>query len=58
MFYDHLLSQINIIDSPSKNIKAQKLQELQEFLEQQSHLYDDPGPAIIGSRDQSPVFQE
>ena len=58
MLYDDLLSKVHVIDSPSENVNAQKLQELQEFLEQQRHLYDDHGPAIVGSRDQSPIFQE
>ena len=58
MFYDDLLSQINIIDSSSENIKTQQLKELHEFIHQQSHLYDDHAPTIIESWDQHPVFQE
>lgn len=57
MLYEDMLSEINE-EELSKEAKAKRLQELHEFIKSQNHLHDDHSSAIIGSRDQTPTFQE
>ena len=55
MDYEGLINELKKEDLSEKS-RAQKLKELQEYIKSQNHLYDDHGPAIIGSRDENPTI--
>lgn len=57
MDYESLINELKK-EGMSKESKAEKLRELQEYIKSQNHLYDDHGPAIVGGRDEDPTFPD
>jgi len=56
MDYKELMAQIEK-EGKSKEERAKALQDLQDFIKTENHLYDDHGPLIVGSREQPPGFK-
>ena len=57
MLYEKLLVETDE-EGLSEESRKERIKELQEFIQAQSHLYDDHGSVIIGSRDGKPKLEE
>jgi hypothetical protein len=57
MLYDQLLEEVNE-EGISEITRAERIQKVKEYIKAESHLYDDHGSAVIGSREGPPHYED